>query len=74
MTKARKQHECTLCHRTILAGENYIRETITPWSHPDNESFGTYKAHGLCDAEWMGGLGESLDWIFPADKYEWRER
>ena len=72
MSKARKNHICTLCHETIEAGTTYIYRTITPWCHPDNESFGSYKAHHDCHVIW-GKVGDEFDWIFPIDKYEWAE-
>ena len=74
MTKARKKHTCTLCHEHIEKGEDYVYATITIWDHPDNETFGTYKAHKDCDEIWNNGLGRERDWIFPDDKYEWAEK
>ena len=73
MPKARKEHMCTLCHRTIAKGEQYIYQTITIWDHPDNDVFGVYKAHEACDKIWLDGVGYDMDWVFPVDKYEWLE-
>ena len=73
MPVARKDHECSLCHGCIPSGERYIYKTITPWCHPDNESFGVYKAHTTCEKLWVDGIGKALDWIFPEDAYEWDE-
>ena len=70
MPIARKKHICTLCHRPILKGTRYIYETIKPWSHPDNESYSVYKAHLRCHKLWLD-VGDGVDWIFPADNYEW---
>ena len=71
MPIARKNHICTLCHSEIAKGEMYVYQTITIWDHPDNETFGTYKAHTKCDQLWIGGIGRDMDWHFPTDKYEW---
>ena len=73
MTKARKNHQCTLCHETIEKGEHYIYQTITPWCHPDNDTFGAYKAHTKCEKLWLDGIGRTMGWTFPSDKYEWVE-
>ena len=73
MPKAQKQHYCDLCYEPIIIGEQYIYRTITPWDHPDNETFGTFKAHDSCENLWSNGIGRELDWTFPTDRYEWRE-
>lgn len=73
MTKARKDHVCSLCHTTIKKGEDYVYCTITIWDHPDNDTFGTYKAHNQCDAVWNDGLGKYCDWRFPLSNREWGE-
>ncbi len=73
MPKSRKEHICTLCHKTIPKGARYIYATITPWDHPDNDTFGTYKAHGHCDELWLSGIGKKMDWLFPASGFEWLE-
>jgi hypothetical protein len=73
MPKARKKHMCTLCHESILKGENYIYNKITIWDHSENDTFGTYKAHNKCDDLWINGIGKDMDWMFPTDKYEWNE-
>ena len=70
--KARKDHQCTLCFKTIGAGETYIYRRITPWDHCDNDSFFDYKAHVECDNIWMEN---ALDWdgCLPFDAVEWAE-
>lgn len=73
MPKARKDHECTLCHGCIPKGEDYFYATITPWCHPDNDTFGVFKAHLSCRTRWDGGIGKTLDWVFPVDAFEWDE-
>ena len=73
MPRAQKDHICTLCLAPIYTGEWYIYTTITPWDHANNETFSTFKAHKKCNALWVNGIGESVDWVFPADKYEWLE-
>lgn len=72
MTKAIKDHWCTLCHRVICTGTNYINETIKPWDHIENECFGVYKAHLECHNIW-GKVGDDQDWIFPGNNTEWTE-
>ena len=73
MPKARKEHNCTLCHDAIEKCEKYVYHTITIWDHIENESFGVYKAHIKCDDVWNSGVGRDVDWCFPEDKYEWSE-
>lgn len=62
--KARKQHKCVLCGCTIEVFEIYKYAVIKPWDHPDNECYGEYKAHLICNEHWPD-YGEFCDWIFP---------
>lgn len=48
-TKARKTHQCEICRNQILPGEVYIRYDCTPWGHPDNEGYHTYRCCRFCD-------------------------
>jgi hypothetical protein len=73
MTRAIKDHTCTLCHTPIEEGTEYIYKTITPWHHIDNETFGVYKAHEHCDMQWKNGAGLYADWVFPTDGVDWAE-
>lgn len=68
---ARKRHSCSLCHETIEPTSKYQYERITPWDHPDNESYFDYKAHLNCHKLWMEDGGEWFDWNFPLDGGEW---
>ena len=73
MPKARKDHTCTLCHQRINKGDQYIYKTITIWDHPDNDTFGVYKAHVSCDDIWLCWMGDEMDWNFPESNYDWME-
>ena len=68
MPKARKEHKCDLCRRTIPVGTKYVR-----FSGKDNEDFFDVKLHTECDkivneycrdeceSEWdMWGV---IDWL-----------
>lgn len=48
-TKARKSHQCEICRETIYPGEIYVRYDCTPWGHPDNEGYHTYRCCRFCD-------------------------
>jgi hypothetical protein len=70
--KAVKDHTCSLCFLPIPKGETYKYETLTPWGHPDNDSFGEFKAHMDCEEKWQE-IAWDCDWILPQDKYDWLE-
>ena len=69
---ARKDHRCLLCEEIIPKGTKYGHQRITPWDHPDNECFFTYRAHTECDELW-GKVGREWDWEFPDDPGLWKE-
>jgi len=69
---ARKDHTCTLCHLVIPAGTKYRYETLTPWGHEVNETFGMFKAHWECEEKWQE-IGDNYDWILPESKWDWME-
>lgn len=46
--KANKNHICKFCDDSILKGEVYINISITPWCHPNNEGFSSWKIHTDC--------------------------
>lgn len=48
-TKARKSHQCEICRGEIVPGEVYVRYDCTPWGHPDNEGYHTYRCCRFCD-------------------------
>jgi hypothetical protein len=73
MPVSRKTHVCTLCHEVIPKDRFYIYHKVTPWDHPDNETFGVYKAHKKCNELWVNGVGEMVDYSFPSDGNEWEE-
>ena len=50
---ARKDHRCQLCDHPILAGEKYIRATITPSENIHGDGWHTYKAHPACDRAYL---------------------
>lgn len=58
--KARTEHRCVECGRTIQRGETYKRETYKD----DNGSIGTYKtcAHCLVVREWLSE--ECGGWVY----------
>lgn len=64
MRKARKDHICTLCALKIESGTEYVYQRITPWDHPENESYGDYKAHPECDKFWSSEYGRKVDYEF----------
>lgn len=68
---ARKDHECTLCAYTIPKGARYRYEKLTPWDHPDNDGYFTYKGHYVCERAWRD-IGREWDWAMP-DVGEWRQ-
>lgn len=49
---ARREHHCDLCDRSIPSGHRYVDERLTPWDHPDNERFTTFRAHVRCRDAW----------------------
>ena len=49
LTKARKIHWCEICRNEIAKGELYVRYDCTPWGHPDNEGYHTYRCCRFCD-------------------------
>ena len=57
--KARKEHKCTYCALPIDKKSTYKRVSITPWSHPDNESFDVWRVH--------------LDCYEPGNRFFWDE-
>lgn len=69
MTVARKPHVCTLCDLTIPPGADYIYERITPWDHPDNERYFTFKAHRVCERAWRDA-DELNDGLLPTAGWE----
>lgn len=49
MPRARKNHKCDACRTAILAGSDYRHYKLKPWDAPDNEGFGEWHLHVLCD-------------------------
>lgn len=70
--KARREHQCELCKLPIKKGESYYKERITPWDHPDNEGYFTFKAHDKCSDVWFA-IGDDYDWRYPDDGGYWLE-
>ena len=62
---ARKPHYCTLCGELISAGEHYVYQRITPWDHPDNDGFFSYRAHEECDRFWHAEYADSTERELP---------
>ena len=48
--KSRKEYRCTYCEETISKETAYLRVTITPWSHYENDSFDLWRIHEDCYA------------------------
>ena len=63
--KARKSHTCSFCDQPITKGDLYTHIRITPWSHPDNEGFATWRAHPACWNYWHL-YGHDLDYVWDA--------
>jgi len=64
LVRARKHHRCDLCAGPIPAGIDYVRRSIRPWDHPDNEGFSEFKAHAGCYMHWQF-VGDGYDWLLP---------
>lgn len=62
---ARKPHWCTLCGEQIEQGEHYINQRITPWDHPLNDGFFTYRAHEECNRYWHAEYAHMTEHEFP---------
>ena len=45
---------------------------VTPWDHPDNESYSDYKTHIECDKAWLK-VGRDYDYYFPDDGRQFLE-
>lgn len=69
LTKARKDHKCTLCGGRITRGSGYVYQRVTPWDHPDNECFFDYKAHTSCNQVWANDVGPEWDYEFNQGDY-----
>ena len=70
--KAKKEHTCTLCHKKIEAGTEYMYARVTPWDHSDNEHYSDYKTHIECDKAWLK-VGSDYDYYFPDDGRQFLE-
>lgn len=73
LVKARKNHRCQLCEEIIENGSKYWRERLTPWDHSVNETYSTFKSHGLCYDVWCD-IGDDCDWEFPNDSAWFKEQ
>jgi len=69
---ARVEHLCTHCNLPIPVGVKYWCERVTPWDHPENERYFSYKAHAKCRELW-NEIGGDYDWEFFDDHHEWRQ-
>lgn len=49
VVKGQKRYRCCLCGRLIPKGMRHVYERLTPWDHPDNDSYGDWRVHRLCD-------------------------
>lgn len=67
LVTARKHHRCQLCFEPIGPGTRYIYQRLTPWDHPDNEGFSTFRAHQECYRIWATVLCDRM----PGDKQDW---
>lgn len=72
--RARKAHECRFCGGTIEAGELYGFYQGSPWSHPDNDGFFSWKGHLTpCWKAWHE-IAADCDGYLPDGPYEWRDQ
>lgn len=69
---ARKGHRCDFCGEAIATGDEYFRVRLTPWDHPDNEGFFTWRAHPFCHELWMAA-GPDWGWEWGDDPAAWRD-
>ena len=67
---ARKRHVCTLCGLPIAPLTRYFYQRITPWDHPENETYFDFKAHPRCESVWQSVAHES-DGILPEPTDFW---
>lgn len=70
IVNARKSHVCEFCAEPILPNDNYWRENITPWDHPENEGYFLLKVHQYCWKVWNEGAEDYFEHQFP-DQGEW---
>lgn len=69
---ARKVHTCQFCGGPIEVGERYEHYQGTPWSHPDNDSYFTWKGHlDPCWKAWWE-ISTDCDGYLPDGPDSWR--
>jgi hypothetical protein len=69
---AAKAHSCQFCGGRIEPGEKYGFYQGTPWSHPDNDTYFSWKGHlEPCWKAW-DYISQDVDGYLPGDPYEWR--
>lgn len=69
---ARKAHVCQFCGGTIEPGERYGSYQGTPWSHPENDHFFTFKGHDdPCWKAWYE-IADDCDGYLPDDPRSWQ--
>jgi len=72
LVKARKNHICKYCDLKITKGEFYYSVNITPWCHPDNESFDVWKIHKDCKKDGDKFFYIEGEGIFPDEPEDFR--
>src|SRR5664279_5061360 len=72
LVRARKFYRCEFCRRLIFKGSRYWYERITPWDHPDNESYSTLRLHKRCMEAWGSSACGDCDDEWPDDTHWWR--
>lgn len=71
LVKSRKEYNCTYCGEKILKATMYFNINITPWCHPDNDSYYNWKVHKDCKE-----LGDKFYWdddnkgVFADESYQ----
>ena len=72
--RARKNHICSLCYKTIHKDEEYVRQRIAPWEciSDMDPRFWTFKAHLSCLAIW-DEVKRLCDYMLPDGPMEWQE-
>ena len=71
--RAKKQHRCNFCNEPIAEGTQYAHCRLTPWDHPDNDGFFTWRAHPFCREMWVQHIGAECEWEWGDDPWQFKD-